>query len=251
MPKSVICTTYFSQKKHPNDPNDQHVSGRQADGRVLQNSIKYIEPWYNSIKKLSLNGIVFYDNLDDAFIYKYKTDLIDFVKVEPSEYSNNDWRFFCYRDFFLDHTDYDTIFLTDGSDVTVVKDPYDIVYEYKNAIDFFICKDSILLSEFPYLHVHQQARWENLYWFNQNQNALPLLNMGVIGGTRQNMLEFLEKFCQTRIKLGEPDFNSDMWIGQYVFRHILSHRNLLIGEPFTSRFKRYELDRKDVYFVHK
>ena len=75
--------------------------------------------------------------------------------------------------------------------------------------------------------------------------------MGVIGGNYKNMMEFLNKFCQTRIRLGNPDFNSDMWIGQYIFRYELSYKNIMIGEPFTSIFKNYENDRKDVYFIHK
>lgn len=246
---SIICTTYFSKKPHPNDPNDKWVIGRNSDGTVIQNDIKYIEPWYNSINNLDLDGIVFYDNLEDTFIKKYQTDKIKFIKTHTSIYSNNDWRFFVYRDFFHDNK-YNNIFLTDGSDVTVVKNPSEIIELYK-YIDFFICKDSIPLSEFPFLQIHQQVKWNNFDWFLKYYKLLPLINMGVIGGNYNNIEQFLALFCQTRIKLGAPEFNSDMWIGQYVFRYHLSHKNLLIGDPFTSEFKKYELDRKDVYFVHK
>jgi hypothetical protein len=249
MPKSVICTTYFSQKKHPNDPNDRYVSGRQDDGRVLQNSIKYIEPWYNSIKNLSLNGVVFYDNLDDDFINRYKTDFIDFVKVQPSEYSNNDWRFFCYREYF-EKNPADFIFLSDGSDVTVVKDPSKIITDYPE-IDIFVCKDSIKLYDFPYMQIHKDAKWDGLIFFLLNQHKFDLINMGVIGGRYNNIMDFLDKFCLTRLQLGFPDFNSDMWLGQYIFRYLMCDKNLLIGQPFTSVFKGYEKDRKDIYFIHK
>jgi len=249
MAKSVICTTYFSKKIHPNDPNDQAVTGRTADGTVINNDIQYIKPWYESISKLGLNGIVFYDNLEQDFVDKYKTDTIDFIKVETSSYSNNDWRFFVYRDYFT-NKDYDNIFLTDGSDVTIVKNPDEIVSEYSN-IDFFLCKDSITLAEFPYLQVHQQVKWMNTEWFYKNHHSLPLINMGVIGGRSENILNFLDLFCQARIKLSNPDFNADMWVGQYVFRYHLSHKNLLIGDPFTSIFKGYQTHRSDVYFIHK
>jgi hypothetical protein len=249
MKKSVICTTYFSKKNHPNDPSDSFVSGRADDGRVIQNNISYIAPWYESISKLGLEGIVFYDNLSEEFIDKYQTQNIKFIKVETSAYSNNDWRFFVYRDYFKNNV-YDSIFLTDGSDVTVVKDPSGILEEYK-YIDFFICKDSILLNQFPYLELHNQVKWDNLQWFLKNAKSLQLINMGVIGGSYKNIAEFLKHFCETRIQLGNPDFNSDMWVGQYVFRYKLSHKNLLVGEPFTSNFKQYENARKDVYFIHK
>jgi hypothetical protein len=81
--------------------------------------------------------------------------------------------------------------------------------------------------------------------------TLELINMGVIGGNYENILLFLNKFCETRIKLGNTDFNSDMWTGQYVFRDLLSDKKMLIGEPFTSNFKKYETHREDVYFIHK
>lgn len=247
--KSIICTTYFSKKKHPNDPNDKYVTGRSEDGTVVQNSIKYIEPWYNSINKLKLTGLVFYDNLSDNFIDKYQTNYVRFYKVESSDYSNNDWRFFCYRNYFEDHK-YDHVFLTDGSDVTIVNDPSLCIEKYK-YIDYFICKDSIKLSQFPYLNIHNQAQWDNLHWFIKNHKNLDLINMGVIGATYDNICEFLKLFCQTRINLGNPDFNSDMWLGQYIFRHLLSHKNLMIGNPFTSDFKQYQNERQDVYFIHK
>lgn len=247
--KSIICTTYFSKKKHPNDPNDNCVIGRDLDGRVMQNSIEYISPWYNSIISLNLKGIVFYDNLTQDFIDNYQNDNVSFIKVNTSYYSNNDWRFFVYRDYLSDHK-YDSVFLTDGSDVTVVQNPHEIISKYE-YIDFFVCKDSINLCDFPYLSLHDQVKWDNMNWFMKNHKDLPLINMGVIGGTYENIKKFLRVFCQTRIRLGNPEFNSDMWLGQYIFRNLLSYKNIIIGEPFTSIFKNYETDRKNVYFIHK
>lgn len=246
---SVILTSYFSVKEHPNDPNDKWVIGRASDGRVLQNDFKYIEPWYNSVNNLNLEGRIFYDNLSDDFLNQYTTDKIKFIKVNPSDYSNNDWRFFCYRNF-LEENVFDSVFLTDGSDVTVVKDPCKIMSSFPSN-DLFVCKDSIMLNEFPYLQIHQKAQWDDYVWFSICQNRLELINMGVIGGDYKNIILFLNKFCETRIRLGDPSFNSDMWIGQYVFRKLLDNKKILIGEPFTSNFKKYEIDRKDVYFIHK
>ena len=251
MDKTLVCTTYFSKKIHPNNPNDRWVVGKDSDGRVLQNNIKYIEPWYNSINSLGIKGLVFYDNLTKEFINKYQNNNVTFHKVENSEYSNNDWRFFVYRDFLKDKL-YDSVFLTDGSDVIISQDPAKIITEHPD-IDFFICKDSIKLADFGYLAVHQQAGWENYSWFAMQclQRKLDLINMGVIGGTYSNICQFLEVFCETRTKMASPNFNADMWVGQYVFRHLLKDKNIMLGEPFTSEFKKYQTDRKDVYFIHK
>ena len=227
MKNSVILTSYFSQKIHPNDLNDEFVIGRSSDGRVLQNSISYIQPWYNSVNELNLQGRIFYDNLSDDFITQYTTDKIKFIKVKPSDYSNNDWRFFCYKNY-LEKNKFDSVFLTDGSDVTVVQNPSKIIEDFPEK-DFFLCKDSIQLSQFPYLAFHKNVKWENYMYFLLNDASLALINMGVIGATYNNILIFLNNFCDVRIKLGHPEFNSDMWLGQYIFRHLLSDKKLLIG----------------------
>ena len=195
---SVICTTYFSKKPHPNDPNDKWVVGRNKDGTVIQNDIKYIAPWYNSVSSLGLDGIVFFDNLDQEFINKYSTDKIKFIRTNTSDYSNNDWRFFVYRDFLTDNK-YNNVFLTDGSDVTVIQDPSLIIEQY-SYIDYFLCKDSINLYQFPFLDIHQQAKWNNSEWFLKYCLSLPLINMGVIGANYSNIIEFLKNFCQTLAK---------------------------------------------------
>lgn len=251
MSNSVICTTYFSQKIHPNDPNDRDVIGRTEDGRVKQNDIQYIEGWYNSVNKLKLNAVVFYDNLSDEFVSQYETEYVKFIKSSPGVWSNNDGRFFCYLDF-LQKNKYDNVFLTDGSDVTVVQDPGKIVEDFSET-DIFLCKDSIPLSVFGnYLNVHAHFRWSNYFWFDiQMKKGIDLINMGVIGGNYANVVEFLEKFCDERDRMQTPEFNADMWLGQYVLRGLMNNKKLLLGEPFTSVFKGYQKDRQDVYFIHK
>lgn len=261
MSNSIILTTYFSKKIHPNDPNDQHVVGKATDGRVWQNDINYIMPWYSSIHALGLNGIVFYDNLTTEFVEKYENKNIKFYKAEESKYqtyhwlnnprSNHDWRWFVYRDYLKNHT-YDSVFFTDSSDVYVIKNPNKIIEDYP-TVDLFVCKDNIKLCHFPYLDVHKQAKWDNYSFFAMEhlKGQIDLINMGVIGGKYEQTINFLDKFCLTRSKMGNINFSADMWIGQYVFRHLLADKKILIGEPFTSKFKKYEIDRKDVYFIHK
>ena len=78
---AAILTSYFSKKKHPNHPSDSYVVGRTADGKVQNNEIEYIKPWYESVDKLKLKGFIFYDNLSDAFVEQYTTEDIKFIKV--------------------------------------------------------------------------------------------------------------------------------------------------------------------------
>jgi hypothetical protein len=247
----VVCTSYFTLKPHPNDPKDAAVVGRGEDGFVLKDSILYIAPWYDSMCDLGLDGRVFYDGLSDRFVERYTTDKIKFVKCTPSDYSNNDWRFHCYLEHFSTYDqEFDSIFLTDGSDVTVVKDPSGILTEFPDT-NLFVCQDSIKLAQFPYVKFHEDRKWPGKIKFMLNEKKWDLINMGVVGGARDNVLEFLQEFWDTRTSMGSPEFNADMWVGQYVFRFLLSSRKILIGDPFTSIFKGYEENREDVYFIHK
>lgn len=245
---SVIFTSYFSSKQHP-QLGDPHIEGVAGDGRVKQNDISYIQKWYDSVKGLGIEARIFHDNLTEEFVKQYGTDKINFVRVDSSDYSNNDWRFFCYRNY-LEYNFFDSVFLSDSSDVTVVQDPAKILREFP-YVDYFVCKDSIKLNQFPYLNLHQQVGWDDTVRYLLCQEKMELINMGVIGGRFIDMKIFLGEFCQARLKMGDPAFNADMWVGQYVFRSLLNEKEILIGEPFTSNFKKYEEDRKDVYFIHK
>lgn len=246
----VILTSYFSKKKHPNSPNDSHVVGRTANGTVASNEISYIRPWYDSVKNLGLRGVVFHDALTDDFVDRHSTDLISFEKVGDFDYSNNDFRFFCFDDYLHSNKSFDFVFHTDASDVTIVKDPSKLFTDYPN-VDYFACKDSIKLNQFNYMWAHEKYNFEDKVKFLLNYNNWDLINMGVIGGRYTDMRKFYKRFRETRIKMGEPHFNSDMWLCQYLLRSQFQNKKFTMGEPVCSEFKKFQNDRKDVYFIHK
>jgi hypothetical protein len=245
----VILSSYFTEKIHPNDRNDPSIVGRLANGYVKKNDFSYIENWYNSIIKNNLNAVLFYDGLSKDFVEKYQTDKIKFIKVGSFIYSNNDYRFFCFRNYLEDNK-FDYVFHTDASDVVVVQSPEKLLKDL-NGYSYYTCKDSIKLNQFPYINIHEQLRWDDKLKFLLNQNNWDLINMGVVGGRYEDMLLFYQKFCEIRIKMGNPDFNSDMWILQYLLRSILADKKFIMGDPVCSEFKKYEKERKDVFFIHK
>jgi hypothetical protein len=252
---SLILTSYFSSSKHP-QLGDPHIEGVSEDGRVLQNSIEYIKSIYSSAKNLNLNLVVFHDNLTKDFVTEFSTERILFEKVGSSPFSCNDWRFFCFRRFLRENKDflskkYSCVFTSDASDVTIKNDPKILFEENKDSYSYFVCKDSIRLSEFPYAEFHKKMNWKDYVWIKMMEGQLDLINMGVIGGSFSDMIKFLDYFCLTRLKMGIFSFNSDMWVGQYIFRCLLSENGILIGDPVTSEFKKYQKDREDVYFIHK
>ena len=245
---AVIFTTYFSAKQHPQF-GDPHLEGITNSGRVLDNDIAYLRKWYYSLLALDIEGRVFYDNLTDEFVSKYTTSKVRFVKVGQSPHSYNDWRFYCYREYLKSNT-WDVVFMTDGSDVTVVQDPSKLVADYPTK-KIFLCLDSYKLGQFPYLEYHLRFGWDNYMFFMLNANQWDLINMGVVGGTYANITSFLDRICTIRDGIGNASFNADIWTGNYLFRNEYQEDELLIGDPVTSVFKGYQTHRKDVYFVHK
>ena len=258
----VILTSYFTKKKHPNHHQDLDVVGRNDKGFVDNNNFNYIKKWYNSVIKLKLNGVVFHDDLSEDFVDKYTNQYIKFEKVGESNWSNNDYRFYCWRDYLRDK-DYDWVFHNDVSDVVVVKDPTGLIKNH-SEYKYFVCKDNFPLEgpAFTYLRVAEIAKLEGQYWFLMN-SQLPLLNMGVVGGKLEDMKNFYEKFCEVRDSaqpcppigfdgngIPDPYFNMNMWVGNNVLRYHIQEK-ILLGQPVTSKYKKYENDRKDVYFIHK
>ena len=249
--KSLILSSYFSKKPHPNDPNDDAVIGREADGHVASSSFKYIESWYNSIINTSVDVVMFHDELSDDFVSRYTSSNVKFVHVTPNEYSNNDFRFFCFYDYLNSLTTTpECVFHTDASDVVMVKNPISLIMDNPN-IDYFACKDSIKLNQFPYTNIHEKIGWDDTLMFMLNEKDWDLINMGVIGGRFENMLNFYKTFVKIRNELQNPHFNADMWICQYLLRSQLQPCEIMIGDPVCSEFKKYQNKRKDVFFIHK
>lgn len=245
---SVILSSYFTNKKHPNDPSDPHVIGRNKHGFVDNNNFNYIKEWWESIPR-SITAFVVHDNLSEEFIKKYSRENIIFVKTTETPFSNNDHRFFCFNQL-LKQIKCENVFHTDISDVTIVKDPSELIKQ-NQEISFFTCKDSIKLNQFPYLEVHEQLQLKDTKLFKENENSWDLINMGVIGGTHQNMKLFYSEFCKLRSSIGHPEFNADMWLLQYLIRSTFKNKKFITGEPVCSNFKQFEKNRKDVYFIHK
>jgi hypothetical protein len=42
-----------------------------------------------------------------------------------------------------------------------------------------------------------------------------------------------------------------MWVLQYLLRNVFNEKKFIMGDPVCSEFKKYEKQRKDVYFIHK
>ena len=241
---NVIMTTYFCKKKDP-----------QRGNTAPCNDIKYIKPWYYSMKKLNLNGIVFHDGLSEKFIEKYKTDKIKFeyVNTKKFEYSVNDLRYFVYLDYLKRNTNIQNIFMTDGNDVTVVNSPFNKFEKTcvgQDADD----NGNYIYTSHPYIKKQLTIFNSNKKWtykFNENKN-IKFYSAGILGGNRRQIVFFLENMVKIFNDMNQEQKrkNLNMVVFNYVIYHMLNE-DVMSDAPLCSRFKKYENHRKDVCFIHK
>ena len=254
---TVILTSYFSKKLHP-QRGDPDIVGVDKDGRVKQEDFSYIKDWYESVNLLGLKARIFHDELSDEFVSKYTTQNIEFIKtdVEGTRYSNNDWRFFCYYDY-LKTNKHDAVFMTDCSDVIIMKDPSLLLSDEDGDCQFFAGSDlagmkwsDYRFASFPYEAIHKNCSWAGLDYFKKHGEELALINMGVIGSIQENVEFFLKLFTECRER-ARTTVNINMALGQFILRYAFQDSKVCVGEPLTSEYKKWQKDRKDVYFIHK
>ena len=245
---SCILASYFTLKRHPQSGDiNNKILGIDESGFVQANSHNYIKDFYNSVIYKEVDIVIFHDNLCDDYVKQYSNSKISFVKVTESIYSNNDYRFFCYLDWLKDNN-YETVFMVDLADVTISLDPNDL----EVGDDIFFCEDQGILDDYQfhttnYFEFHKYFKWENFQEFCSSRYIL--LNMGVIGAGYESAIRFLSLFCQERVKAQLPHLNINMPLGNYIARNYFD--KIHSGPPFCSEFKKYQKDRKDVYFIHK
>lgn len=218
----IILTNYFTTK---NDP--QRKSKRPNDNSEL------VYKWITSLTKLKLNGIIFYDSLSNNFIQKFSNDYIQFIYYEPKTiWSLNDERFLCWYEFLKENTQYKRIITTDLFDVSFNKNPFSI---FSNKYKLFVGSNSgRIISRNSYIRKKMIKLYKTIQ-HGKNESV----NAGVIGGYRENILllfyRMIEEFQKFNLKM-----NMNMCVYNKCVYDLFKREEILIGYPFTSRFKRYE-----------
>jgi len=174
--------------------------------------------------------------------------LVEFVKVGDYKYSSNDGRFFMFRDYLLEHSEIEYIFMTDLFDVRInsLPEPADKLY---------------VMSE-PEVNPqtgddgkwNTERRWVRamfrLFGYDGSLIGKKLFNPGVWGGKRELVLDTLNKLCDRFDKANPGDANCNMLIFNQSMYNDIGEDNIITGYPLHSVFKGYE-KRRDTNFNHK
>lgn len=237
MNNNIILSNYFTGKLDP-----QRKIKWDAD------NVHLVFPWVKSLTKLGLKGIIFHDNLSERFINKFKNYNVDFIRYKlKTNLSLNDERFICWYEYILKNKWIENLFTTDLFDVTFYKNPFDLIsndYDvYADALSNRMVCDSPMWRE-PMMFIYKK-----LYHAEK-----PLVNAGVIGGKRDNILKLFKSMIddfetyntfEKAILFHEGDipvFNKNLW-------DLFEEKRLMLT-GVVSEFKEYEKEG-NFAIIHK
>jgi hypothetical protein len=237
-----------------------HIAGVYDVNRnntIQPDDYSQVKDWVNAIKDLNLNAILFHNNFSEKTIAKNQDENVAFIKIEHDvQYNPNVFRYFVYRDY-LQHYGQTIrqVFLTDVSDVVVVKNPFtdEIFLQHPDTI---FCGDEPKLLNNEWMHAHSshlRSKIGDYSSFESDFKDEILLNCGIIGGEVNIMKFFLDELCLLHEQFNRANktaYTGDMGTFNYVARRKFNLQ-LYHGFPVNTVFKGYEKERTDCWFRHK
>ena len=216
-----------------------------------------VQKWAESIQALGLQGVLFHNNFSEETCEKYSNENISFIKIEYNEKWNpNVFRYFIYHNFLLTFASIiKSVFVTDVSDVVVVRNPFETFLFQENR-DKLFCGDEPKVLDNDWMNNHSTHLRNQIADYSEYENKFAsdtLLNCGIIGGSLDVMHEFLKELCFIHEHFNinnETAYTGDMGAFNYIARTHFNN-NLIHGAPVNTVFKEYESARMECWFRHK
>lgn len=224
---------------------------------VADDDFDRIKDWYDSVLKLRLRGIVFYNTFSPTTIEKYQNEYVTFVSVLYDKRLNaNVFRYLVYQEFIRQYAHkIANLFVTDIADVVVIQNPFVQSLFVENP-DALFCGDELetLDNEWMQQHsTHLRTSIPDFAVYERSHQQETLLNCGIIGGNVRVMKELMDSLSdihRTHTIHNQTPYTLDMGAFNFVARTQFAQR-LIHGAPINTRFKRYESERTDCWFRHK
>lgn len=147
----------------------------------------------------------------------------------------------CYQ-YLRDHPEVERVFCVDATDVEMLRSPF------KHMDDRLYTGDEPTIVGTPWmLHHHRNSV---LYQFISTNRLKPLINCGLLGGTREQVMEFIHRFIavyyDNGCKVGDVDMGTFNYVAYTYFSDVLSH-----GPHVNTRFKAFDYNNTQAWFRHK
>jgi glycosyltransferase involved in cell wall biosynthesis len=219
---NIVLSCYFTGHIDPQ-------KGVKWDGDIFENT--------NTLATSLENKKVKYAILQDCLTAS--TDKFVRVNTSINPYFQ---RWLSYYQYLRDHPEIDNVFCVDATDVVMLKNPFLYIEEGK-----VYCGDEPTRLASPWMRSHNPE--PILSAFITRNRALDLLNAGVVGGSREDVM----KICHDIITLYFDNgavFHNDMGAFNYVLRKFFSDK-LEYGRKVTTVFKEYDTGNKTSWWAHK
>jgi len=237
-----------------------HITGVYDVNRsttLPDDSYDLVKDWAESIAATKLRGILFHNNFSDETCARFENEYISFVRIDYNPAFNpNVFRYFVYRDYVAQCTEpIQGVFVTDVSDVTLAKNPFNDHFFIDNPNSLF-CGDEpkTLDNDWMLAHgEHLRAQIKDYAEYEERFATESLLNCGVFGGAFPLFMDFLQQLCALHESYNHNNktaYTGDMGAFNYLARTRFN-TNLRHGSPVNTVFKAYENDRIDCWFRHK
>lgn len=235
------------QRKSLNDQKDVMFSSYVVDSKnpiygytTKSNSAIYMKMWLLSAVKYHLSLAVCHDEFNTNFENRVRQfyPSIDFVKVENiyKGRSPNDYRFYVFYKYLLEHPEIKRAFLTDMRDVRFFADPFERMDVLGN--EYLYIGTSVPFYLYPKEHTWVNSIIKACHASDAKTDVVklhPHLNAGVLGGTRSMLLSFLtqltryfDKAPHTRnCNMGTIALVAHKYFNEYIFT----------GYPIQNAFK--------------
>ena len=237
-----------------------HITGVYDVNRnttLEDDNYELVSKWAESIAERNLQGLIFHNNFSQESCEKHKNEYISFIKIKYNpKFNPNVYRYFVYNDFLQQHiSQLNNIFVTDISDVTLVKNPFIDQFFLENPTAIF-CGDEPKTLNDEWMKEHSANLRKKIPDFNEYEKKFEhetLLNCGIIGAKATLLHNFIQKLCSIHLQANYENntaFTGDMGAFNYLARTQFNTQ-LIHGAPVNTIFKMYENERNDCWFRHK
>lgn len=222
--KQLIFSCYFNGKEDPQFPGMRHRA-KNFDAIYL---------WLKSLTMCGLHGVIFTDNLP-----RVHEPFVNNVTLVPYKLRTG-WtileeRHLCYLGYLERHPEIEQVVFTDLFDCELYRDPfglmtdrYDLLAGYGGRLHEPLAGNSWIETE--------MSRAYNAVWYKEN----PVLCAGLWGGRREVVMTVLRAMIRDFEQIN-PSEHVDMSVFIKCAYDIIPRGSILLGEPFCSKFKRYEM----------
>jgi hypothetical protein len=237
-----------------------HITGVYDVNRSMTldgDNYELVKNWAESVADSKIRGIIFHNNFSKETCEKFQNDYVSFIKIEyNNEFNPNVFRYFVYEHFLQQNLKHvQNIFVTDISDVVVLKNPFEETFFKENPTSIF-CGDEPKKLQDEWMQAHSANLREKITDYAAYEQKFAdetLLNCGIIGGKVSLIYAFVKELCSIHQQFNvdnKTEYTGDMGAFNYLARTKYNNE-LKHGAPINTVFKMYESERDDCWFRHK